>query len=134
MAKETGITCSITVDDSGGSARNISNDITNFDISTPRNILIVTGLDKSAEERLQGLADFQINLSGVFDDGSNLAHAVLATVPYSTVARTTTFVVSGQTLACETFYSDYALTRAADGSLTWAAPGGLSGGAVPTWS
>lgn len=134
MAKETGITCSMTVDDSGGSARDISNDITNFDISTPRNILVVTGLDKSAEERLQGLADFQINLSGVFDDGSNLAHAVLKTIPSSSVARTTTFVVSGQTLACEAFYNDYALTRAADGSLTWVAPGTLSGGAVPTWS
>ena len=48
MAKESGIGMSIAVDDSGGSARTISNDITNFDFSTPRNVQVVTGLDKSA--------------------------------------------------------------------------------------
>ena len=134
MAKESGITCSLTVDDSGGSGRDISNDITNFSINTPRNVQITTGLNKSAEERLQLLADFSIDMNGVFDDGSNLAHAVLSTVPSSSVARTISFVVSGQTLACEAFINDYALTRAASGELTWTAPAALAGGAVPTWS
>ena len=42
--------------------------------------------------------------------------------------------MSSQTLANETLFTDYALTRGADGALTWTAPGVLSDGTVPTWS
>ena len=134
MAKESGIGMSIAVDDSGGSARTISNDITNFDFSTPRGVQDVTGIDKSAIERLQLLADFSINLNGVFNDASNVAHAVFSTVPSSSVARTVTITISGQSLPNETFFNDYALTRPASGELTWTAPGTLTGGTVPTWA
>jgi len=134
MAKESGIAMSIAVDDSGASARTISNDITNFDFSTPRNVQVITGLDKSAEERLQLLADFTITINGVFDDASNMAHAVFSTVPSSSVARTVTIVVSGQTLPNETFFNDYSLSRPMSGELTWSAPGTLAGGTVPTWA
>ena len=134
MAKESGIAMSIAVDDSGSSARTISNDITNFDFSTPRNVQVVTGIDKSAEERLQLLADFTITLNGIFNDASNVAHAVFSTVPSSSVARTVTITISGQSLPNETFFNDYAISRPASGELTWTAPGTLSGGTVPTWA
>ena len=134
MAKESGIGAAIAVDDSGASARTISNDITNFDISTPRGIQDITGLDKSAHETLQLLADFSITINGVFNDASNLSHAVFSTVPSSSVARTVTITISGQSLPNETFFNDYALTRAATGDLSWAAPGVLAGGTVPTWA
>jgi hypothetical protein len=134
MAKESGIGAVVAVDDSGGSARTISNDITDFDLSTPRNTQDVTGLDKSGMERLQLLADFTITINGVFDDAANVAHAVFATVPSSSVARTVTITISGQSLPNETFFNDYALTRAATGELTFSAPGTLTGGTVPTWA
>lgn len=134
MAKESGIGMSIAVDDSGSSARTISNDITDWSLSTPRNVQIVTGIDKSAEERLQLLADFTVTLNGVFDDGTNVAHTVFSTVSSSSVARTVTITVSGQVLPNETFFNDYGLGRAATGELTWSCPGTLSGGTVPTWA
>lgn len=134
MAKESGIAMSIAVDDSGGSLRTISNDITDWSFSTPRGVQDVTGLDKSAHETIQQLADFTITLNGVFDDGSNLSHAVFSTVPSSSVARTTTIIISGQTLTNEVLYNDYGLNRATSGELTWTAPGVLAGGVVPTWS
>ena len=135
MAKETGLgITTLSVDDSGGSARAIVNDITNFSFSTPRGIQDVTGVDKSAMERLLLLADAQVQLNGVFNDASNAAHDVFKTVPSTSVARTVTFVVSGQTLPNEMLLSDYAITRAADGSLTWTAPGALANGTVPTWA
>jgi hypothetical protein len=34
----------------------------------------------------------------------------------------------------EIVFTDYQLNRAADGSLTWTAPGQLADGTVPTWS
>ena len=134
MAKESGLGMSIAIDDSGGTARTISNDITNLDWATPRAVQDITGLDKSANERLLLLADFSVTLNGVFNDASNMSHAVFATVPSTSVARTTTITVSGQVLACEAFYSDYSLSRGNGGELTWTAPGALSGVAVPTWA
>jgi hypothetical protein len=134
MAKESGLGMSVAIDDSGGSARTISNDITNFDFATPREEQDITGLDKSARERLLLLADFTVSISGVFDDASNMAHDVFKTVPSSSVARTTTITISGQVLAGELFYTDYALSRSSSGELTFSAPGALAGGAVPTWA
>ena len=134
MAKESGLGMSIAVDDSGGSARTISNDITDLDWATPREEQDITGLDKSARERLLTLADFSVTLNGVFDDASNMAHDVFKTVSSSSVARTVTITISGQVLACETFFSDYSLSRSSSGELTWTAPGALAGGAVPTWA
>lgn len=125
----------LSVDDSGGNVVAIKNDITNFQFATPRGVQDVTGVDKSALERLLLLADFSITLNGVFnDDGSVGSHLVFKTVPSTSVARTTTITVSGQTLAPEVLYTDYALTRAQDGSLVWQAPGVLATGVVPTWS
>lgn len=135
MAKETGLGwTTLEVDDSSGTARDIKNDVTNFDFATPRGVQDTTGVDKSAMERLLLLADFSINLNGVFNDASNLSHDVLKTVPSTSVARTTNLVISGQTLANECLFTDYALNRAQSGELTWTAPGVLSDGTVPTWA
>jgi hypothetical protein len=134
MAKETGLGMVVIIDDSGGSARTISNDITDLDIGIPKAIQDITGVDKSAIERLQLLADYSITLNGVFNDASNMSHDVFKTVGSTAVARTTSTAISGQTLAVEAFFTDYALSRPATGELTWSAPGVLQNGAVPTWA
>lgn len=134
MAKETGLGMVVIIDDSGGSARTISNDITNLDISIPKAVQDITGVDKSAIERLQTLADYSITLNGIFNDASNSSHDVFKTVGSASVARTTSTAISGQTLAVEAFFTDYALSRPATGELTWSAPGVLQNGAVPTWA
>ncbi|MGI5286646.1 hypothetical protein ACQEVF_25360 [Nonomuraea polychroma] len=135
MAKESGLAwTTLSVDDSGGTARAIINDFTNFEFATPRAVQDVTGVDKSAMERLLLLADFSVTLNGVFNDAANMSHDVFKTVPSTSVARTVTLVHSGQTLANECLFTDYALTRAADGSLTFQAPGVLSDGTVPAWA
>ncbi len=135
MAKETGLGwTTLSVDSSAGAVKVIKNDVTNFQFATPRGVQDVTGVDKSAIERLLLLADFTINLNGVFNDAADFSHDVFKTVPSTSVARTTTLTVSGQTLAGELLYTDYNLTRGQDGSLTWTAPGVLADGTVPTWA
>ena len=135
MAKEAGLGwTTLSVDDSAGTPRAIKNDITNLQFATPRGVQDVTGIDKSAMERLLLLADFSITLNGVFNDAANQAHDVFKTVPSTSVNRTVTIVVSGDTLPNECLFTDYALTRGQDGSLTWTAPGVLSDGTVPTWA
>jgi hypothetical protein len=124
MAKESGLAwTTLSVDDSSGTPRDIRNDITNLEFATPRATQDVTGIDKSAFERLLLLADFTITLNVVFK-----------TVPSTSVARTVSIGVSGQTLANECIFTDYPLTRSDSGELTWAVPGQLSDGTVPTWS
>ncbi len=64
MAKESGMgITTLTVDDSSTAAQTILNDITNFALSTPRGVQDVTGVDKSAMERLLLLADASIDLN-----------------------------------------------------------------------
>lgn len=135
MAKESGLGwTTLSVDDSGGVARAIKNDVLSFDFATPRAVQDVTGVDKSAYERLLLLADFSTTLNMAFNDAANQQHDVFKTVPSTSVARTTTLTHSGQTLAGELLFTDYALSRGADGSLTSTAPGVLADGTVPTWA
>ena len=137
MAKTSGLAATILIDDSGGTPQTISNDITNFQFSTPRAVQDITGVDKSAHERLLLLADISWTFNGVFNTASNMSHDVFKTVPSTSVARTTKIEpTSGSTpyLACEVLYSDYAITRAAAGELTWSSKGDLSDGTVPSWS
>lgn len=136
MAKESGIgwtTCSI--DDSAGTLRAIINDVTSLQFATPRGVQDTTGLDKSAMERLLLLADFSATLTGVFNDAATTgAHTVLKTVPSTSVVRTFSLGVSGQTLSNEVIASDFSYNRAQSGELIWTCPLALADGAVPTWS
>lgn len=135
MAKESGLGwTTLSLDDSSGTARDIRNDINSFNFATPRAVQDVTGVDKNAMERLLLLADFSGTLNGVFNDAANMSHAVLKTVPSSSVNRTLSLAVSGQTLANEVLVTDYNLSRGGDGSLTWTAPFVLADGTVPTWT
>lgn len=134
MAKESGIGMTVTVDDSAGVGQAITNDITNISFATPRGMQDITGLDKSALERLLLLADGTVSITGVFNDAANMSHAVFKTVPTTSVSRTVVIVHSGQTLTMEMMFSDYSLNRAQDGSLTYTATGSLSNGTAPAWS
>ena len=133
MAKEAP-TMTVAVDDSGGSARSIQNDLTSVDFAIPRAVQDVTGVDKAAIERLLLLSDCSITMNGVFNDASNVGHDVFKTVASATASRTITLVMSGQTLATECFVTDYALSRASSGELTYVAPAVLQSGSAPTWA
>ncbi len=135
MPKQNGLGwTTLTVDDASSSAKDIRNDVTNFSFATPKALLDSTGVDKSANERITGLADFSIDLSGIFNPDANKSHAVLKTVPSSSVVRTVALEISSQTLSNECLFANYDVTRAADGALTWQATGNLADGTVPTWS
>lgn len=135
MAKESGLGwTTLSVDGSDALANDIKNDVTNFEFSTPRAVQEITGVDKSAIERLLLLADFSITMNGVFNDEADKSHATFKDVGSTSVTRTVSLAVSGQTLAVECLLTDYALSRGDDGSLTWSVPGVLQDGTAPAWS
>ena len=139
MAKESGLgITTLSVDDSGGTLRAIINDVTNFGISTPSAMQDVTGVDKSAVERLLLLADASLSLNGIFNDAATTqSHVVLKnyrTILAGQVGRTVSYSISAQTLAIEALFDDYNLVRGTDGSLVWSTTGQLADGTVPAWS
>jgi hypothetical protein len=135
LAKESGLGwTTLSVDGSDAAANDIKNDVTNFEFATPRAVQEVTGVDLFAIERILLLADFSITMNGVFNDAADKSHATFKDVGSTSVTRTVSLAVSGQTLAPECLLTDYALTRGDDGSLTWSVPGVLQSGIAPTWS
>lgn len=135
MAKSSGLGwTTLSVDNSAGVAQVIKNDVTNLQFATPRGVQDVTGVDKSAFERILLLADFSISLALVFDPATNMCHDVFKTVPSTSVARTVSMTVNGVSLNNEVLFTDYPLTRAAAGEFTSTVPGVLADGTVPTWA
>lgn len=135
LAKSSGLGWSVaSVDDASNVQQAIKNDFTNLQFSTPRAVQDVTGIDKSAFERLLLLADFSVTFSGVFNPASNMSHDVFKTVPSTSVNRLVTLTVSGKTLASNCLLTDYSLTRATGGAFTFSVPGVLADGSVPTWA
>ena len=76
MAKESGLGMALAIDDSGGSARTISNDITNFDFAIPRGVQDITGIDKSANARcfLNCKCDFSCKNNDYYSISSNTSN------------------------------------------------------------
>lgn len=140
MAKTSGVgITALTLDDSSGTARSCINDIGDFQISTPRAVQDVTGVDKAAIERLLLLADASFTFNGFFNDAATTGlHSVAKSVPSTSVQRlvviTITGTVGANTLSCECMFTDYALTRGQDGALTVSIPAVLSNGTAPTWA
>lgn len=135
MAKVTGLGwTTLSVDDSTNTQQDIRNDITNLQWATPRAVQDVTGIDKSANERLLVLADFTVSLTGVFNPAANRQHDVFKTISSTSVNRLITNVQNGKTLSPTVVLTDYQLTRSNAGELTWTVPGSLANGVVPTWS
>lgn len=133
MAKESGLgwtTCS--VDNAASALQDVKNDVTNLEFATPYNMQEITGIDKSAVERLALLKDYTGTLNSVFNPAANRIHAVMS--GDLRVPRTLTLVISAQTLTNEVLFSDYALTRAAGGEFTATHPFALQDGTEPAWS
>ena len=139
MAKTSGLGSVVAVQDSGGTARTITNDVTNYSFTTPRGTQDITGVDKSAHEILLLLADYSVTLNGVFNTASNMSHAVFSTISSTSATRSVEIDPIGTTsgypkLTVNCVLTDYQVTRAATGELTWQVPGQLSDGSTPTWS
>ena len=135
MAKQTGLGVTVTIDDSGGTGRAITNDVTSITASTPRGMQDITGVDKSAIERQGLLADGKISLTGVFNPAATMSHAVFKDIHTNAATRTVVIVYPGPaTLTMEMLFSDYVLSRPQSGELTWSVEGELANGTAPAWT
>ena len=136
MAKSSGITMTVSVDDSNGTARDISNDVVSVNFSTPRGVQDVTGLDKSGIERLLLLADGKVSIECVYNTtASTGSHTVLKTISSNSSSRTVALTpLGGSALSMEMKGSNVSWARAQSGELMISAEFELADGAVPSWS
>ena len=139
MAKVSGLGSVVKVADASGTPQTISNDITDYNFATPRAVQDTTGVDKSNHERLELLGDFTVTLKGVFNAAANMSHAVFSTISSTSVNRSVEIDPIGTTtgnpkLVNNCVLTDYQITRANTGALTWQVPGSLADGATVAWT
>lgn len=132
MAKESGLGMTVSIDTSAGTLKDISNDISAITFGTPQGLQDITGLDKSAMERLILLSDGNVQITcPAFNDAADKMWDVLKT---RTGTRTVTILHSGNTLTMEMLIEDVSWSRNSDGSLGATASFQLQSGTVPVWS
>jgi hypothetical protein len=126
VAKVSGLPTSVTVQ-----GNDISNDIGSFTVNTPYGTQDVTGIDKSAMERIILRADCTGSMTVFFNTASNRSHATLKT-PGS---KTFVIVYPGPaTLTFTAITTDYGLAMGTDGSLAATVPWELSSGTAAAWT
>ena len=135
MAKESGLGLTVTVDDYLGAATAISNDVLSATFDIPSAVQDTSAVNYSAMERLLLRADMTVTFNGVFNPtGAHLIFENFRTILAGQVGRTTSIAVSGQTLADELLFGDYALALGAGGELTFSVPGDMSDGTLTGWT
>lgn len=125
MAKVSGLTTAVTI-----ASNVISNDVRSINVDTPYGVQDITGLDKSAVERLLLRADCTGTVNGIFNTASSMSHATLKTPGSKTVV----IGYPGATLTFTAVFTNYAVAMADDGSLTWSVNFSLSSGTAAAWT
>jgi hypothetical protein len=125
VAKVSGLGTTYTI-----AGNDISNDILDFTLDTPYGVQQISGIDKSAEERLLLRADATGTINGDFNTAANKSHATLKT-PGS---KTMVIGYPGATATFTAVTTNYAVTMAADGSLVWSVNYQLSSGTAVAWT
>jgi hypothetical protein len=124
--KLSALTTTVTV-----ASNNISNDVLSFSFDTPYGVQEITGLDKSAVERLLLRADCTGSFSFAFNVDASRSHATLKT------PGSKTFVILFAAVATATFTAlttNYGLNVGTDGSILGTANWALSSGTAVAWT
>jgi len=132
--KQTGLGATITIDDSAGTPVDVSVDLTNWSMATPKGVIEVTGVSQLGMARLLGLADASATFNTTFDTGATQSHSVFKSISNTNVARTVATVLASQTLSMEMLLTDYQIQRDDSAKITGTVPGVLSDGTPPAWS
>lgn len=134
MAVESAIGATITIDDSGGTGRDLSAYCTQLGFNTTRGVQDISSINASGMKRLLLRSDFKLQATFVFEDTANLTFDVFKTAATYDSSRTVAFAISGQTLTVECVLEDVQWSVGADGSLTIAVTLSLQSGTDPTWA
>jgi hypothetical protein len=137
VAKTSGLGAVVSVADATDTPQTISDDVTEFSMSTPRAVQDTTGVDVYAHQRLLLLADASASLKGVFNNASNMSNMVLSTASSTSVIRAVQITPTASTkpyLGFNAYVTTYDVARSATGELTWSSELSLADGNTPQWT
>ena len=132
MAKFSGLSTSVLIDNTGGTPVDVSNDVSSINLNIPVGEQIVTGLDKTGEERLQLLQDATVTFGG-----RGLASSATRAILFEALGTQRTVTINfpdSATVAFEAFLFNPSISRGDDGGITWSVEARLSNGTVAAWS
>jgi len=115
MSKSSGLGANLYVQ-----GYDLSNDIGQIDaLENGRDLLGITGLDKSGHERLQGPQSGRIAFTGFFNDAALQEHVALKLIPTTDVIGTVfkTAALAAVAASLTGKRTNYPVTRAADGAM-----------------
>ena len=134
MAKQTGLGATCAISDANGVSQTFSTDVRSFTINSSRAQIDVTGIDKSFFERLPGLGDYSIDIEGSFNNAGT-ATAVQALSTMGTALRAFSLVLGvAGTVAGTAALSNWNVSRAQGGDLTYSATLNCANGTALVWS
>jgi hypothetical protein len=110
----------------------ISNDVVTIELDTPYGVEDITAVDNTAMARLVLRADAQGTMTGIFNTAASMSHATFKTPGSKTVVIA--YVAAAATATFTAIFTNYALSFAADGSLTWSTNFQLSSGTAVAWT
>lgn len=131
MVKYSGLSLTFTIDNSAGSGQTITNDVGSFTVNTTKGEQDVTGLDKTAMERLFLLEDCEVTFGGNGFPSSTTVGV------FSDMDTARTLVIgypNSNTLTLEVIITGFTVTRNQDGGMTWQGTARLSDGTKPAWT
>jgi hypothetical protein len=116
----------LKLDDSTGTPRDISGDITNVESPYSLDSFEVSGFGDTTKSYVTGLADASMAISGKVNTAANRSHAVFTSLLGGTVGYTLTFMPLGTAVGLpkffgEVFVSSYNLTADLGGALSYKA-------------
>lgn len=132
MAKFPGLAITMSIDNTSGTPVAITNDVGTITLNTTIGEQDVTGLDKSAMERLQLLEDTDITIGG-----NGLPSAGTRAVLFENLRTTRTLTFGFPDSAdgtIEVFLYSYNISRGQDGGISWTANAKLNNGTALAWS
>jgi hypothetical protein len=137
LSKTSGLGAAIVVADDTDTNQTISDDVTEFSLSTPRAVQDITGVDVYAHQRLLLLADATVSLKLIMNNAADMGHMVLSTMSSTSVLRSVQVTPTASTkpyLGFNGYVSTYDVARSATGELTTSAELVLGDGNTPTWT
>lgn len=118
MAKQSGLGDHLWI-----SGNHVSGDVSTVAVSMPMAPIDVTGIDKSAHERILGLKDGKIELTTYFNPAAGAIHSVLSALPRTDALGTYCrgYGLGNPAASIVAKQPNYDPTRGTDGSLTFKA-------------
>jgi hypothetical protein len=125
----------VTIDSGEGTPRIITNDVLSVTLDTTRELADVTGVDKTAKQRLGMLNDATVTLTGAWNPAANPTfYSCFKDIATTNIDRTVVLLYPGPA----TFTAEMALESVnysvSGGQLTCSVTLQLSGGTQGVWS